>query len=78
MVKTDEEMVSEMDIPWLLSNGWTVAGNLAYRRILESYNQTGVLQMERIEQILMQYECDGNQLEKIRQSLVELTEDRRW
>lgn len=76
-VKTDEQMVSEMDIGWLTENGWTVAGNLAYRRILEAFNETGVLQLERIEQILMRYECDDSQIAKIKQALAELVALRR-
>lgn len=61
-----------MDIPWLINHGWTVPGNLAYRRILHEFNKTRVLQSERIEQILMQYELGSDQIAKIQQSLQEL------
>ena len=44
-MKTDIEL---MDIKWLLENGWSIKGNLAYRRILHSTNN-----LERIEQILI-------------------------
>ena len=71
-MKSDIEMVAEMDLLWLEQNDWTVKGNLAYRRILESYNSTGVLQQERVEQILMQYECDTLEFAKIQQALKEL------
>lgn len=76
-MKTDTEHLSEMDIQWLLNNGWTIPGNLAYRRILESFNQTGVLQQERIEQILMQYQVEEFQIHKIKQVLTELIELKR-
>ena len=32
-MKTDIELFEEMDIKWLLENGWSIKGNLAYRRI---------------------------------------------
>lgn len=73
-MKSDQDFIDEMDVKWLLSNGWTVKGNLAYRRILESYNKMGVLQAERIEQILMQCECDDKEIRKIKQTLSELIE----
>ena len=68
-MKTDIEL---MDIKWLLENGWSIKGNLAYRRILHSTNN-----LERIEQILMQYECDVQDHNKITQSLRELLELKR-
>ena len=68
-MKTDIEL---MDIKWLLENGWSIKGNLAYRRILHSTNN-----LERIEQILMQYKCDVQDHNKITQSLRELLELKR-
>ena len=71
-MKTDIKLIAEMDIKWLLENGWSIKGNLAYRRILHSTNN-----LERIEQILMQYECDVQDHNKITQSLRELLELKR-
>jgi hypothetical protein len=64
-MKTDIEL---MDIKWLLENGWSIA----YRRILHEKSTNN---LERIEQILMQYECDVQDHNKITQSLLELKRD---
>ena len=66
-MKTDIEL---MDIKWLLENGWSIA----YRRILHEKSTNN---LERIEQILMQYECDVQDHNKITQSLRELLELKR-
>jgi hypothetical protein len=66
-MKTDIEL---MDIKWLLENGWSIA----YRRILHEKRERSE---ERIEQILMQYECDVQDHNKITQSLRELLELKR-
>jgi hypothetical protein len=71
MDEFDRQQLEQMDTSWLLSNGWTIPGNLAYRRILKEYRETGVLQKERIEQILRQYQLDNSQFLKIQQSLQE-------
>lgn len=68
----DCKQLQEMDISWLNQNGWTIPGNLAYRRILRDFNETGVLQLERIEQVLMQYELDNDQIVKIKEGLANL------
>lgn len=60
-----------LDIEWLQANGWTVAGNLAYRHILYEFNHSGIPSQERIEQIIMQYDA-ADQGERIRQALQEL------
>ena len=73
-MKTDIELFEEMDIKWLLENGWSIKGNLAYRRILHEKSTNN---LERIEQILMQYECDVQDHNKITQSLRELLELKR-
>ena len=73
-MKTDIELFEEMDIKWLLENGWSIKGNLAYRRILHEKSTNNI---ERIEQILMQYECDVQDHNKITQSLRELLELKR-
>ena len=73
-MKTDIELIAEMDIKWLLENGWSIKGNLAYRRILDEKSTNN---LERIEQILMQYECDVQDHNKITQSLRELLELKR-
>jgi hypothetical protein len=73
-MKTDIELFEEMDIKWLLENGWSIKGNLAYRRILDEKRERSE---ERIEQILMQYECDVQDHNKITQSLRELLELKR-
>ena len=70
-MKTDIEL---MDIKWLLENGWSIKGNLAYRRILDEKSTNN---LERIEQILMQYKCDVQDHNKITQSLRELLELKR-
>ena len=59
------------DIAWLQTNGWTPAGNLAYRHILHNYRRDGVLSQERIMQIIMQYNAEG-QSRKIIEALQEL------
>ena len=73
-MKTDIKLIAEMDIKWLLENGWSIKGNLAYRRILHEKSTNN---LERIEQILMQYECDVQDHNKITQSLRELLELKR-
>jgi hypothetical protein len=73
-MKTDIELFEEMDIKWLLENGWSIKGNLAYRRILHEKSTNN---LEKIEQILMQYECDVQDHNKITQSLRELLELKR-
>ena len=73
-MKTDVELIAEMDIKWLLENGWSIKGNLAYRRILHEKSTNN---LERVEQILMQYECDAEDYNKITQSLQELLELKR-
>ena len=60
-----------LDIAWLQANGWTPAGNLAYRHILHNYRRDGVLPQERIMQIIMQYNAEG-QSRKIIEALQEL------
>ncbi len=60
-----------LDIAWLLRNGWTVPGNLAYRHILHDFIETKVISQERIEQIIMQYNA-MDQTEKIKEALREL------
>lgn len=65
-----KEMES-MDVQWLQSHGWTIAGNLAYRHILYELNRSGRLSAERIEQILMQYDA-ADQSGKIKQELQDL------
>jgi hypothetical protein len=67
-IKTDADYVSEMDIQWLLNNGWTVAGNLAYRKLLAG----GLPCSERIEQLILQYELPDTQVQKIKEALQEL------
>lgn len=69
-MKTDNDFIAEMDIPWLLAHGWTVKGNLAFRRILESGNYG----LERIEQIIIQYECSEEEIAKIKEQLQELND----
>ena len=59
------------DMAWLQANGWTPAGNLAYRHILHNYYRDGVLPQERIMQIIMQYNAEG-QSRKIIEALQEL------
>jgi hypothetical protein len=69
-----EAALKEMDIIWLIDNGWTTGGNLAFRHILHEMNNSlpdGGIQTERIEQIIIQYGAE-NQTEKIKQSLREL------
>ena len=73
-MKTDVELIAEMDIKWLLSSGWSIKGNLAYRRIL---HEDVTNNLERVEQILMQYECDAEDYNKVTQSLQELLELKR-
>ena len=68
----DYQQLQEMDVSWLTQNGWTIPGNLAYRRILRDFNQTGVLQLERIEQVLMQYQLDDAQIAKTKEELANL------
>jgi hypothetical protein len=66
-----------LDIDWLLSNGWTIPGNLAYRHILRERRQCRLegrsMGTERIEQIIMQYDC-LDQTPKIVEALKELIE----
>jgi 3-methyladenine DNA glycosylase Tag len=48
--------LAEMDADWLLNHGWTTDSNLAFRHLIHEYNLTkSTPQLERIEQILMQY-----------------------
>ena len=60
-----------LDMSWLQANGWTPAGNLAYRHLLHEYRQSGVLCQERIMQIIMQYNAE-NQTHKLIEALREL------
>jgi hypothetical protein len=71
-IKTDIELLGEMDLNWLLENGWSIRGNLALRRILEKYNNEKVLNTELIEEVLMRYECDEKDYAKITESLEDL------
>jgi hypothetical protein len=63
-----------LDIARLMANGWTLRGNLAFRHILHDFNPSNGLSQERIQQILMQYECDDSEIAKIKQSLAEFVE----
>jgi hypothetical protein len=60
-----------LDIAWLQANGWTLAGNLAYRHILHEFNKNGVPCQERIMQIIMQYNAEA-QAAKIIETLRDL------
>lgn len=60
-----------LDMAWLQANGWTPAGNLAYRHILHEFGQSGMPCQERIMQIIMQYSAEG-QSAKIIEALREL------
>lgn len=60
-----------LDMAWLQANGWTPAGNLAYRHILHEFGKSGVPCQERIMQIIMQYSAE-NQSSKIIETLREL------
>ena len=66
-----------LDIDWLLSNGWTILGNLAYRHILHERRscreQERTMETEKIEQIIMQYDC-LDQTPKIMEALRRLIE----
>ena len=66
-----DPLEQNLDFEWLANNGWTPAGNLAYRHILHDYNEQGVLSCERIEQIIMQYDAE-DQLPRIKAALAEL------
>jgi hypothetical protein len=68
-MKTDIELLGEMDVNWLLENGWSIKGNLALRRIVERYIATGILKDEEVEETLMRYECDESDCSKIMESL---------
>ncbi|EAZ90065.1 ASCH domain-containing protein [Crocosphaera chwakensis] len=72
MKNSDLNFLAEMDIKWLLENGWTVKGNLAYRRLLEE--DFSDISKERLEQISIQYELDNNDLQKINSALQRLLE----
>ncbi|EAZ88228.1 ASCH domain-containing protein [Crocosphaera chwakensis] len=72
MKNSDLNFLAEMDIKWLLENGWTVKGNLAYRRLLEE--DFADISKERLEQISIQYELDSNDLQNIISALQELFE----
>jgi hypothetical protein len=63
--------MSEIDISWVLENGWTVASNLAYRHLLSEHNANGEINLERVEQVAMRYEAQ-EQLGKIKESLQEI------
>lgn len=63
-----------LDIDWLIKNGWTISGNLALRHILHEYIiSDSVPCRERIEQIILQYDAI-KQTEKIIQALKEMIE----
>jgi hypothetical protein len=73
--KSDLDHLSEMDIQWLTANGWTVPGNLAFRRCLEylgDYKESPPC--EYIEQVLMRYRIadDATQIQKIKETLQEI------
>lgn len=72
MDEFDTQQLQEMNIPWLIQNGWTVPGNLAYKRILKESAFTGVLQLERIEEMLISDQVDSTQIVKIQTELKEL------
>jgi hypothetical protein len=60
-----------LDFEYLLNDGWTIPGNLAYRHILHDYFRQGQsISEERIQEIIFQYDCLG-QTDKIKESLFE-------
>jgi hypothetical protein len=66
-----QKELADMDVPWLLRHGWTVESNLCFRHILHEYNLLGkVPQLERIEQLLLQYNAVAS-TSKIKDSLTE-------
>lgn len=60
-----------LDIAWLVEHGWTIPGNLAFRHILSDFNQFGGVSEERIQEIVLQYDCDEPQIQKIKETLAE-------
>lgn len=62
-----DPLEQELDFEWLKSNGWTVSGNLAFLHLLYEFGEKGVLSLERIEQIVMQYEAE-EQIQKINEA----------
>ena len=76
-MKTDVQHVEEMDLGWLMANGWTVHSNLVFRRCLEyvTTNRTPP-PSEFIERLLLDYGIDGDSVHatKIKDALREYIE----
>ena len=74
--KTDTELIQSMDLAWLYAKGWTLRGNLAYRRCIELKIQNkGIdLKLEEIEQILMRYELNADERTMVVNAIKELVE----
>lgn len=66
-MKTDFELIQEMDLEWLHQNGWTVKGNLACRRIIETRREIRPREIltEEIEQIFMRYNLNEKEIVKV-------------
>ena len=76
-MKSDIDLIQEMDIPFLIKHGWTVPGNLAYRRCLDyvAINKQSP-SVELIEEILLRYKLEENavQIELIKSALLDVIE----
>lgn len=62
-----------MDVQFLLNNGWTVEGNLAYRHILYEYTTARKLEKGKIQEIIKHYGC-MEQMNKIKEQISEFIE----
>jgi hypothetical protein len=63
-----------MDVPWLAVDGWTVGGNLAYRRILYEFRTKGILLPERVEEIFLHYELESRQVDRVKRAFKEVVD----
>lgn len=61
-------LAQSFDVAALEADGWSIAGNMAYRHILHDYLRDSEISQERITQIIMQYQAEG-QTGKIIQAL---------
>ena len=75
-----DPLSQNLDYKYLLDNGWTIPGNLAYRHILHDWSVNGKqISTERIEEIILQYNCfdESDNIKDSLQEFLDLVNDLR-